>query len=120
MLIGKLKNCTKNELDQRTIRLIERISPRFKTITADSGTEFHGYKRIEEETGVPFYFATPYHFWERGWNENANGLIRQYLPKGKSMAKVNQYNCNHIAHKLNLRPRKWHNYKTPWEVLYEK
>ena len=118
--IGKLKNRTKKELNQRTIRLIERIPPRFKTITADNGTEFHGYKQIEEETGVPFYFATPYHSWERGSNENANGLIRQYLPKGTSMAKVNQYNCNHIADKLNSRPRKRHNYKTPWEVLYEK
>ena len=118
--IGKLKNRTKKELNQRTIRLIERIPPRFKTITADNGTEFHGYKQIEEETGVPFYFATPYHSWERGSNENANGLIRQYLPKGTSMAKVNQHNCNHIAHKLNSRPRKRLSYKTPWEVMYEK
>ena len=62
--------------------------PRFKTITADNGTEFHGYQKIEEETGVPFYYATPYHSWERGSNEHANGLIRQYLPKGTSMAKV--------------------------------
>lgn len=118
--IGKLKNRTKKELNKRTIKLIERISSRFKTITADNGTEFHGYKEIEEKTGVPFYFATPYHSWERGSNENANGLIRQYLPKGTSMAQVSQHTCNHIAHKLNSRPRKRLNYKTPWEMMYGK
>ena len=61
------------------------------TITADNGTEFHWYKEIEDITGVKFYFATPHHSWERGTNENTNGLIRQYLPKGKTMAGVSQY-----------------------------
>lgn len=116
--IGKMKSRTVKELNRRTLQIIERNFPRFKTITADNGTEFNGYQRIEDEVGVPFYFATPYHSWERGSNENANGLIRQYLPKGTSMAKVTQHHCNHIAHKLNSRPRKRHGYKTPWEVLY--
>ncbi len=58
---------------------------RFETITADNGTEFHGYEDIERITDVKFYFAQPYHSWERGTNENTNGLIRQYLPKGMSM-----------------------------------
>lgn len=116
--IGKLKDRTVDELNKRIIRLITRNLPRVKTITADNGTEFHGYKKVEEETGVAFYFATPYHSWERGTNENANGLIRQYLPKGMSMAKINQHHCNYIADKLNSRPRKRHGYKTPAEVLY--
>ena len=62
---------------------------------------------------VKFYFATPHHSWERGTNENTNGLIRQYLPKGQSMAGVTQGQCDMIAEHLNHRPRKRHGYKTP-------
>ena len=62
---------------------------------------------------VKFYFATPHHSWERGTNENTNGLIRQYLPKEKTMHKVRQSKCDLIADKLNNRPRKRHGYKTP-------
>ena len=115
--IGKLKDRTAKELNQRIIRLITQSHLRFKTITADNGTEFHGYKKVEKKTGVPFYFATPYHSWERGTNENTNGLIRQYLPKGMSMEEIDQQHCNYIADKLNSRPRKRHGYKTPAEVL---
>ena len=85
------------------------------TITADNGTEFHSYKRIEAATGVEFYFATPHHSWERGTNENTNGLIRQYLPKKTSQAHVTQADCDGIAAKLNSRPRKRLGYKTPEE-----
>lgn len=116
--IGKLKDRTAKELNQKIIRLIMQSHLRFKTITADNGTEFHGYKKVEKKTGVPFYFATPYHSWERGTNENTNGLIRQYLPKGMGMGKIDQQHCNYIADKLNSRPRKRHGYKNPAEVLY--
>ena len=70
------------------------------TITADNGTEFHSYADIERVTDTRFYFANPHHAWERGTNENTNGLIRQYLPKKKSMADLTQYDCNAIARKL--------------------
>ena len=76
-LVGKLRNRTKEELNRRVIELIGKMPRAFKTITADNGTEFHGYKHIEEATGVVFYFAHPYHSWERGTNENTNGLLRQ-------------------------------------------
>jgi len=62
-----------------------------------------------------FYFARPYHSWERGSNEHANGLIRQYLPKGESMAGLSQQRCNAIAHKINTRPRKRLGFRTPLE-----
>lgn len=117
-LIGKLRNRTKEELNRRMIGLIREMPWAFKSITVDNGTEFHGYRDIEEATGVTFYFAHPYHAWERGTNENTNGLIRQYLPKRKSMAYVTQQRCNEIADKLNRRPRKRHAYKTPEAVLY--
>ena len=118
VLIGKLKSRTAAELTRRTIALIRRYPGRFKTITADNGTEFHAYKKIENATGVKFYFATPYHSWERGSNENANGLIRQYLPKRTSMAHINQHHCNAIAHKLNTRPRKRYGFQTPEERFH--
>ena len=115
LLIGKLKNRTKETLNERAIGLIDAHAPDFKTITADNGTEFHGYRDIEAQTGVTFYFATPHHSWERGTNENTNGLIRQYLPKGTSMADLTQEECNAIARKLNARPRKRLGYRSPEE-----
>ena len=88
-----------------------------KTVTADNGCEFHGYADLERATGVKFYFATPYHSWERGSNENFNGLARQYLPKRTSMADLTQQDCNAISRQLNARPRKRLGYRTPEEVF---
>ncbi|MCP5066620.1 MAG: IS30 family transposase, partial [bacterium] len=73
------------------------------------------YQRVEKATGVKFYFATPHHAWERGTNENTNGLIRQYLPKRTSMAQVDQRHCDWVAKQLNERPRKRYGYETPKE-----
>jgi len=117
-LIGKLKARTIDQLNARLLKIIKRHQMRFKTITADNGTEFHGHELIEQKTGVKFYFATPYHSWERGTNENTNGLIRQYLPKSESMASVTQHQCNAIAAKLNTRPRKTLGFFTPEECVY--
>lgn len=117
-LIGKLDDRTTDSLNRRTIALIDNHIDQFETITADNGTEFNQYEDIEEKTGVTFYFANPYHSWERGTNENTNGLIRQYLPKGESMASLTQARCNAIAKKLNQRPRKRLNGLTPEEVFY--
>lgn len=118
VLIGKLADRTKEVVTARVIELIRQHRSWFKTITADNGTEFHDYKRIEEATGVPIYFAHAYHSWERGTNENTNGLIRQYLPKRQSMRGVTQHRCNAIALTLNIRPRKRHGYQSPAEVLH--
>ena len=119
LLIGKLEDRTSASLNRRVIRLISRHGAAFKTITSDNGTEFHNYQRIEARTGTLFYFARPYHSWERGSNENANGLLRQYLPKGTSMAALTQHQCNSIARKLNGRPRKRLGFRTPLECYYE-
>jgi IS30 family transposase len=89
------------------------------TITADNGTEFHAHAAIERATGARFYFATLHHAWERGTNENTNGLLRQCLPKRQSMAHVTQHDCNLIAQKLNRRPRKRLGFRTP-EECYER
>lgn len=115
VVIGKLERRTKEALNHRTIDLIRSQCRPVRTITADNGTEFHGYKEIEGATGAVFYFSTPYHSWERGTNENTNGLIRQYLPKNKSMAHITQTDCDRIARKLNSRPRKRLGFRTPEE-----
>ena len=112
-LIGKLKARTTRELNKRTIQLIQQQTRPVRSITADNGTEFHQYEQIESATDTTFFFATPHHSWERGLNENINGLIRQYLPKGQSMADLTQEACNAIAKSLNRRPRKTLDYKTP-------
>ena len=118
VMIGKLANKSTASLNKKTLRLIKRDPSSFKTITADNGTEFHQYQKIEARCNATFYFANPYHSWERGSNENVNGLIRQYLPKTESMAKLTQQQCDQIAKHLNRRPRKRYNYKTPEEMYY--
>ena len=118
VIVGKLKDRTAGGLSRRLTRLIRRAG-RVETVTADNGAEFHDYERVERMTGAAFYFARPYHSWERGSNENANGLIRQYLPKGVSMAGLTQHQCNAIARELNTRPRKRLGFRTPLECFYE-
>ncbi len=118
VVLGKLQARTTAEVNRRATQLIRRQPRAVRTITADNGTEFHSYAAIEQATGTRFYFATPYHAWERGTNENTNGLIRQYLPKGQSMKHLTQHDCNRISATLNNRPRKRLGYRTP-EECYE-
>ena len=106
-------------MTQAALPAIREHQANFKTITFDNGTEFHDYKILEEHFPLKCYFATPYHSWERGSNENLNGLIRQYLPKRMCLKEVTQAQCNYIAHKLNSRPRKRHGFKTPRRVYAE-
>lgn len=117
VLIGKLKDRTKAATNRRLRQLVERHPGRVRTITADNGCEFHGYADVEETHGLMFYFAAPHHSWERGTNENTNGLIRQYLPKGKCLENLTQAQCDRIAHKLNTRPRQRYNYWAPDELF---
>jgi IS30 family transposase len=117
VLIGKLRRRNVASLNARVVDLISTHRDLFRTITADNGTEFHGFADIERSTGVPIYFANPYHSWERGTNENTNGLIRQYLPKRTSMRTLTQTACDTIARALNNRPRKRYGFQTPLERL---
>jgi transposase, IS30 family len=113
LMIGKLQARTAAETNRALLGLMARHPGRMRTITADNGTEFRWYGEVEALSSVKFYFATPHHSWERGTNENTNGLIRQYLPKGQTMARVTQSECDLIAAHLNNRHRKRHGYKTP-------
>lgn len=116
-LIAKSPNRKAAVVARRLIEMVRNADAPVLTITADNGTEFHGYRTVEAATGATVYFARPYHPWERGTNENTNGLIRQYLPKGESMASLTQAQCNAIALKLNTRPRKRLDYYTPKQRL---
>ena len=118
-MIGKLEARTVEATNRRAIALLNNTARQVRTVTVDNGTEFHGYKKIEAATDARFYFAAPYHSWERGTSENTNGLIRQYLPKRTSMVGITQRDCTRIARKLNRRPRKRLGFRTP-EECYEK
>lgn len=115
--IGRLKDRTVKQTNARLKKLIARHPGQVITVTADNGCEFHGYRALEKSGDVLFYFANPHHSWERGTNENTNGLIRQYLPKRTSMADLTQARCNAIAEKLNSRPRKRLGFQTPKEIF---
>jgi IS30 family transposase len=116
--MGPIQRATKEATLQRTVKLLRPERDRVKTITADNGTEFHNYRELENILGAEVYFATPHHAWERGTNENTNGLIRQYLPKGTNLSRLTQPQCDRIAEQLNNRPRLRLGFKTPNEVYY--
>ena len=115
LVVGKLPRRSTAAVNQCAQQLIAAQPHPVRTLTVDNGTEFHDYAALERATATRFYFATPHHAWERGTNENTNGLLRQYLPKRQSMAHLTQLACNQIAAKLNHRPRKRLGYRTPEE-----
>lgn len=117
-ILGALANHTAPVFTKRAIGLIRQQPRPVRTITADNGVELTDWRTIEERTGAMMYFATPYHAWERGTNENTNGLIREFLPKRSNLARLTQRDCTRIARQLNQRPRKRLGFRTP-EECYE-
>lgn len=116
--IGKLARATAGATLRRLVALLKDEPHPLRSLTSDNGTEFHAYKQLERQLNTRFYFATPHHAWERGTNENTNGLLRQYLPKGSSLESLTQKQCARLMHKLNHRPRLRLNFQTPHEVYY--
>jgi len=99
------------------IKLLGPIREQVHTITFDNGKEFSRHESIAKELDCKAYFAKPYHSWERGQNENANGLLRQYFPKAMGLLDVTTKEVVEAVHRLNDRPRKCLGYKTPYEVF---
>lgn len=97
--------------------LLEPINKFVHTITFDNGKEFTNHEDIADTIGCKTYFAKPYHSWERGQNENANGLLRQYFPKSMKLVNISNKKVFTAIDKLNSRPRKCLGYKTPYEVF---
>jgi transposase, IS30 family len=94
------------------------LADKLHTITSDNGKEFSGHEAIAAELNASFYFAHPYRSWERGTNENTNGLVRQYFPKGTDFSKITQRQVKAVEKRLNDRPRKKVGYKTPNQVFF--
>ncbi len=119
-LIAKVDSKHAELVTKATTSLLRRYKRHgAHTITADNGKEFSGHKEISKALGIDFYFAHPYSSWERGTNENTNGLIRQYLPKGTEFERVNEEKCQFIMSRLNNRPRKCLGYRTPNQIFEE-
>ena len=118
LLADKLERATAELTKIKTIERFSKLPNNKKfTITYDNGTTFAAHELTERKTGIDIYFANPYSSWERGCNENANGLLRQFFPKKSSFDKVKQEDIEKAVKLINNRPRKRLNYKTPTEVF---
>ena len=102
------------------IEELDEWRPFVKTITADNGKEFAFHEQVANELNIDFYFAKPYHSWQRGANENLNGLVRQYFPKKTKFSTITQEEVKRVEDILNNRPRKRHNFLSPLEIFTNK
>jgi transposase, IS30 family len=117
-LIKKVTSKHAEVVAAATISLLQPYLDKALTITADNGKEFTEHEIIKEQLNADVYFAHPYHSWERGLNENTNGLIRQYFTKGSSFENITDVEVEAVMNKLNHRPRKTLNFKTPHAVFF--
>jgi len=117
-LIYKVERRTKEKTEEAINQLLSFIEDKVHTITSDNGKEFANHETIAEELKCDFYFANAYSSWERGTNENTNGLIRQYFPKDRDFRTVIDEELIHAMKRLNNRPRKRLGFKTPNQVFF--
>lgn len=118
LLAAKAKNGTSAVFNQASLMLFQLIPKRYrKTLTLDNGSENAAFGYLEQQLDFKVYFAKPYASWERGTNENTNGLLRRYFPKGTNLLKVSKSELERAVNLLNHRPRKCLNYSTPFEVF---
>ena len=117
-LIAKVRNKEAEGVTHAILKLLAPLSEHVYTLTADNGKEFAQHEAIAKALNADFYFAHPYASWERGLNENTNGLIRQYFPKSCDFTTITQKDLDHVMHKLNNRPRKCLGMQTPNQVCF--
>jgi len=118
-LLRKVEHKTAQDVADAVIELLKSLPVRTHTITADNGKEFADHERIAHDLRTNVYFAHPYSSWERGSNENMNGLVRQYFPKKRSFVTITQQEIEFVMNRLNNRPRKCLGFKTPNEVFFK-
>ncbi len=118
-LIGHVRYKTSESVTEEILRMMRPHKDFVTTITFDNGREFSGHDILALALGCDCYFAKPYHSWERGLNENTNGLIRQYLPKKVPFPPISRSQLTFIMDRLNTRPRKLLDYATPSKVYFE-
>lgn len=116
-LIKKVGRKTAQCVSDAIIELLSPFASWVHTLTSDNGKEFADHKNIADKLNAKFFFAHPYASWERGLNENTNGLIRQYFPKGSDFTTITQKEIDQAMDKLNNRPRKCLGMKTPNQVF---
>jgi IS30 family transposase len=119
-LIQRLSYKRSQLVANATINLLAPIREKIFTITSDNGKGFSEHQRISKRLTAKIYFAHPYHSWERGLNENTNGLIRQYFPKNTDFKTITIESVQKVMDRLNNRPRKTLEYATPNEVFFGK
>jgi len=120
LIAAQLKDKQASTFSQASIKAFSGIPRKWrKTATVDNGKEFAQFKKMETATGLTIYFADPYSPWQRGTNENTNGLLRHYFPKGIDWRKITEKMLEVAVDKLNNRPRKCLNYRTPNEVFFK-
>ena len=117
-VLGHSRSKTMDEVSNQIIVRLKDLKGKVNTMTYDNGREFGDHERIARQLNTTIYFAHPYRSWERGTNENTNGLIRQFFPKNRSLIDVGEDELQLTQDRLNHRPRKCLNYKTPHEVFY--
>ena len=117
--LQKVERNTAEVVAAASLSLLGAVGARVHTITSDNGREFASHERIAAGLSAKFYFAHPYSSWERGLNENTNGLVRQYFPKKTDFSKITDRQIERVVERLNNRPRKTLGYKTPNEVFFK-
>ena len=117
-VIGKAPNRTAQEVTSVILKRLKPLAPQVQTLTYDNGKEFAMHQKISKDLDACGYFAHPYHSWERGLNENTNGIIRQFFPKGMDLTEVTDTEVLRVMDKLNNRPRKCLGFKTPNQVFF--
>lgn len=117
LLVRKVKDKRKETATKAMIKMLKPFKKLCRTITFDNGGEFAGHQDLAKKLNCKTYFAKPYHSWQRGTNENTNGLLRRYYPKGMELGKVSHAEIERVQLAINGRPRKRLNYQSPLEVL---
>lgn len=120
LFMDKVKTKETEVIEAKASELLQDWTPFLHTITSDNGKEFANNKSIATELEIKFYFAKPYHSWERGANENLNGLVCQYFSGNCDFTQITAEQIKHVVNILNNRPRKRFGYRTPNEFLAEK
>jgi IS30 family transposase len=119
LLMQRVADKSAATVAQAVTALLRDVADKVHTITSDNGREFAKHQAIAENLRADFYFAHPYSSWERGLNENTNGLIRQYFPKARDFTTLTDKEVRQVPLRLNTRPRKTLDYKTPHQVFYK-
>jgi IS30 family transposase len=118
-LIARVEDKTAETVGDALVASLLPHAKKVFTLTSDNGTEFAGHARVAAALGAGFYFADPYSSWQRGVNENTNGLIRQYFPKKTDFREITDAEVEQVAYRLNHRPRKTLGFRTPQQVFHE-